>query len=197
MSNSSSIDLDQLFRSHAAHLRNWLKRRGLPPAECEDLVQEAFLRAHCGKDSFRGEASSLTWLFGIVKRIGGKSLLRTGRWSSRACPDDLLDCLPSHAPSPLEAAELRELIDMLERALELAGAECRRLILSPALEGASGAASSNRCSLKIGTVWVRRHRARKRLRSLLHHIESRARTKAGRPGLVGAARNEVVQQHLS
>ena len=50
-----------LFRTARAILRD--------DAEAEDVVQEAFLRAYRGLDSFRGEAKLSTWIYRIVLNL--------------------------------------------------------------------------------------------------------------------------------
>lgn len=71
---------DRLFR-HA------LLRVG-DRALAEDLVQETFLAAHRGKESFRGDASPLTWLTTILRnKIADhfrRSSTNTKQWSADA-----------------------------------------------------------------------------------------------------------------
>lgn len=169
MSASPLIDLEHLYRLHAARLRTWARRQGVPPAECEDLVQEIFLQAHRGQTLFRGDSTSLSWLFGIAKRVSVKAWRQ--RCLRRAPPrfTDILDEIPSDGPSPLESAELRELASMLDHALDLAGAERRRLILAHALGQAAAKGDPNIRPQKDGTRWVSLHRARKKVMALLIH----------------------------
>lgn len=161
-----SIDIEELYGLYAARLRAWAKRRGVPASDCDDLIQEIFLQAHRGHALFRGESTPISWLFQIAKRV----IVKT--WRRRLlCPlpysDDIFDEMQSEGISPLENAELCELTRRLDRALTLAGAECRRLILANALGGPIDADDAADGSLKAGTRWVRLHRARRRLMAIL------------------------------
>ncbi len=56
---------DELVRRHAASLGRFLYGAGAPPADVDDLVQEAFFRAFRALDGWRGEASFKSWLYRI------------------------------------------------------------------------------------------------------------------------------------
>ncbi len=169
------VDFEELYRMHARRLWLFVRRRGVPAAECEDVVQEVFLRAFRGRRLFRGESSPLRWLFGVATRVSARRLREIRRPSCMAATDDVSDNLPSGGCSPLESAELQELISMLDRSLDLAGPECRELILGQDLERRASSAGASGGDLRVGTLWVRRHRARKRVRSLLTRLQTRRR----------------------
>ena len=64
---SPVIDSDKLVEQHADALYRFaLLRTGAADA-AEDLVQETFLAALQGKQSFRMDSSERTWLIGILK----------------------------------------------------------------------------------------------------------------------------------
>lgn len=75
--------------------------------EAEDLLQEAFLRAHRGLPGFRSEASFRTWFYRIVANV-------CRSWSRAKRPVPVGDDLPD-APAP-EASSDR--LEALGRAVE-------------------------------------------------------------------------------
>ena len=67
------IDPDESFRQIFHHysriIYKFFAKRGFNEAECEDLVQETFLRVHRNLDSFRGDAQFGTWLFQVSANV--------------------------------------------------------------------------------------------------------------------------------
>ena len=62
------VDLDQVFREHAATVSGWV-RRLLGHQDASDAVQEIFEVAQRRLQTFRGEASIATWLYSITVRV--------------------------------------------------------------------------------------------------------------------------------
>ena len=67
------IDPDENFRKifhyYSRIIYKFFAKRGFNEAECEDLVQETFLRVHRNLDSFRGDAQFGTWLFQVSANV--------------------------------------------------------------------------------------------------------------------------------
>jgi RNA polymerase sigma-70 factor, ECF subfamily len=59
------LDLDALYRQHAGMVARRV-RRFIYADDVEEVVHEVFLKAHERRDSFRGEASPVTWLYHIA-----------------------------------------------------------------------------------------------------------------------------------
>ncbi len=171
MSELSTDVLEHLYRSYAPRLRAWVTARGVPPAESEDLVQEVYLQAFLGWRLFRGDATPATWLFRIAERVVGKRRSVLGGHLPRVPSDDVLSDVPSEGLSPLEDVEYRELASMLDRALHMAGPQCRDLLMGQALGEDGDAPPSADQQTRPGTIWVRRCRARKKLVSILRRMQ--------------------------
>lgn len=66
-----STDKESLFRSwvhaHSDALHAYARQRGFDEASARDLLQDTFLAAWRGADTYRGEASVRNWLFTILK----------------------------------------------------------------------------------------------------------------------------------
>lgn len=67
------IDPEESFRKIFHHysriIYKFFAKRGFNEAECEDLVQETFLRVHRNLDSFRGDSQFGTWLFQVSANV--------------------------------------------------------------------------------------------------------------------------------
>jgi len=69
--------LEALFRRYRGPLLGFLQRRGVPPEQADDLVQDTFLRVARSAASFRQEARLSSWLFRIALNLHIDQLRRT------------------------------------------------------------------------------------------------------------------------
>ena len=63
------LEIEELYRSHAAAVEHWAARLAGPSLDVEDIVQDVFLIAQRRLPKFRGESTPATWLFGITERV--------------------------------------------------------------------------------------------------------------------------------
>jgi RNA polymerase sigma-70 factor (ECF subfamily) len=95
-------------------------------ADAEDLTQETLLAAHDAFDSWRGEGTLRSWLFGIARRKCARHL--ETRTAGRAKLELLRDEPP--APDPADTASDRQLAARARKALaEIRPSEREALIL--------------------------------------------------------------------
>jgi RNA polymerase sigma-70 factor (ECF subfamily) len=143
-------------------------------AEAEDVLQETFLNAFRGIDSFEGRSGLGTWLYRIAYNAAMMRLRRTdptmmsveesldsdGQFS---VPKQLFDwcCLPE---SDFEGDEVRA---ELESAIGELPESLRVVFVLRELEGLSTAETAGALELSDGAVKVRLHRARLWLRERL------------------------------
>ena len=88
--------------------------------EAEDLVQEAFLRAWRGRETYEGRASVRAWLYRIATNACLDALDKRPRRPSASgevawlqpYPDELLDELPDGREGPEDAALAKETIEL-------------------------------------------------------------------------------------
>lgn len=66
--------LRQLFEMHYRRVFAFFAGKGFPEEECNDLVQETFLRAFTKLGTFRGECRFTTWLFQIMGNVRSNAL---------------------------------------------------------------------------------------------------------------------------
>lgn len=176
---SAALALDPMadLAVHRGALLRFARRKIRDEALAEDTVQETMLAALTAKSSFQGQSAVRTWLIGILNHKIQDAFRRETRYVK-------LD------PAP-EVAEGGEGADRLESPLGLAGLSddqdpvhqvarrrmhaalvdevdqlpegLKTVFLMQAIEGVPTAEVSERLKITEANVWVRLHRARKRL----------------------------------
>ena len=157
---------EQLVLPHmdaAYNLARWLVGR---PADAEDIVQEAFLRALRFFDSFRG-GDSRAWLLKIVRNTS-YSWVRKNRPAQLA--DEFDETIHSNETSS-ENAEAKLLSrvesERVRNALEALPLGSREVLVLREIEGLSYKEISEVTGVAMGTVMSSLSRARQRLRDQL------------------------------
>jgi RNA polymerase sigma-70 factor, ECF subfamily len=135
----------------------------LPRGDAEEAAQEALVRAWLRRDSCRSPAAPLPWLLEITRNEARRLIGRQAQRQSHEL----------FAPSPLEPdCEDRELAGTalrvsVEQALSTLADGDRRLLRLRYAEDLTQTEVARRLGVPEGTVKVRLHRARRRLRGLL------------------------------
>ena len=153
-----------------------LAARLVGPLDAEDVVQETFLRAWRGLESFRGESSLKTWLYAIAlnrvrARRGTLARLRARFGAAErpgADPDfSLVDALADSGRSPEENALRAEERRRLRKAVLALPEEFRLAVVLRDLEGLSYDEVAAALSVPIGTVRSRLARGRALIKEAL------------------------------
>jgi RNA polymerase sigma-70 factor (ECF subfamily) len=173
----AQIALSRLFDSHADKIFGMGLRMCGNREDAEDLVQETFLRAIRGWESFRGHSAPSTWLFTIAVRTCKRLHRRKGAASLRIesfyalLPSDdegFLD-LPSTDEGPLEGILREEARAAVTEALGDMPIQFRIAFILKDLGEFSMAETAEILGIKEATAKTRVHRARlhlaKRLKS--------------------------------
>jgi RNA polymerase sigma-70 factor, ECF subfamily len=148
-----------LYRRHTPMLFALARRRTGNPADAEDAVHDAWIRAVAGLPRFRGASSLRTWLTGILI-----NRLREGERARRSeslddVPEPSLDPPPS-LPIDIDPIDLR-------RALDLMPAGYHEVLLLHDVEGFTHEEISGILGIEIGTSKSQLARGRRWLRSRL------------------------------
>jgi RNA polymerase sigma-70 factor (ECF subfamily) len=159
-------DFEQTVLSHldaAYNLARWLVRS---PADAEDVVQEAYLRAIRFYDGFRG-GDSRAWVLKIVRNA-------CYAWIKKNRPNERLeefDETVHSRESPREGIEAKlvaqEASERVRTALETLPTVFREVLVLREIEGLSYKQISDVAGVPIGTVMSSLSRARVRLREEL------------------------------
>jgi RNA polymerase sigma-70 factor (ECF subfamily) len=159
--DQASVDFDHLYTEHAPKVARWAALLGGPAIDADDVVQETFLMVRRLLPRFRGDAPLTTWLYRITANMVARERRRL-RWRSlfglRPAPAD--EPLFS-GPTPLEEVERRQALRLAYRVLDSMAEKYRTAFILYELEERSGQEIAELLGLKLKTVWVHLHRARK------------------------------------
>ena len=144
----------------AYNLARWLSRS---PADADDIVQDAMLRAFRGFDGFRGE-SFRPWLLTIVRNCWRSNAAQTNRRAHDPLPDEDKSPLKSDDPDP-EAGALRASDGrQLELLIATIPNDFREVLILREIEDLSYREIAEATGAPIGTVMSRLARARAMLK---------------------------------
>lgn len=148
------------------------------PQDAEEVTQDAFMRAHRGLESFRGDASFSTWLFQIATNLAHN---RYWYWWRRkrdvsvsldqTLTDDsdatLVDVLPSEDESPGDETLTNELARRVEDCLPQLSRKHQEILALRIKKNMSYEEIAQKLGISVGTVKSRIARARESLRDKL------------------------------
>ena len=139
----------------------------------ETITQDCFLKAFRTRDSFRGDCSINTWLFGIANNLI-RDQLRTEKFhfwrKARATAVDLTDIAslePSGERSPEEQFLISERASQVQRALRDLSTNQRRVLILRFLEDLNLDEISVITSMPVNTVKTHLHRSVTAIRAQL------------------------------
>lgn len=148
-------------RRIARHVARYLKSAG----DVEDVVQETFIRAYRGLQSFRGDSAFYSWLYRIATNAALNFLSRA--------PDDVLlgDTAPeeraeafepgvSDGEDPERTLMAKQIAETVQRALTRLQPELAEALMLYEVEGKAYAEIAEMLGIPIGTVRTRIFRAR-------------------------------------
>ena len=138
------------------------------PADAEDVVQEAMLRAFRGFESLRG-SDAKTWLLVIVRNCHFTAAKQRQRRATVPLPDenDVNDgeAMISQSPGPENVTQLRDEQRTWERLIATLPEEQRTVLMLREIEEMDYAQIAAVTNVPIGTVMSRLARSRAALRS--------------------------------
>jgi len=132
--------------------------------EAEDIAQDAYLRVFRSLGGFREDARFETWLYRVVVNAAMTHLKKRGRFGSL-----LRD--PEEAPEPVSPDRAEDAAvdrDEVRRSLEKLPVGMRTTVVLKDVYGLSCREIGEEMGLSEGAVKVRLHRARKRMKELIH-----------------------------
>jgi len=162
-----ALDLDGVYRQHAARVSRWVVRLW-GTRDVEDVLHEVFIVVQRRLPEFRGDAAITTWLFAITVRVVS-ARRRKERWRrrlfARHAPE--LYVAPADGEAREGSAKQRAAETIVYRVLEAMSERDRTLLILFELEGLSGERIAEVLSISEDNVWVSLHRARIRFRKVV------------------------------
>lgn len=138
------------------------------PEDAAEAAQDAFLAAWQGLRFFRGESSFSTWLYRLASNACVDLLRREGRHRAAVGPslndEELGLDAPDPAPTPHEAAEQKELRDVIDAGLQSLSENHRKVLILREIHQLTYDEIASTLDLDVGTVKSRISRGRKQLR---------------------------------
>ena len=184
----------ELVDRHGPRLEVLARRLLGDEAEAEDLTQEAVLQAYLGLERLRDPERFSSWVYGIALNLAKMRLRSRRNGALPALDATRLAALAAADPSPAEIVEARELWSLVESALQVLPPEQRRAVLLHYVDGLSCEEIAALLGEPAGTVRVRLHRARARLRD---RLSSLAPTRREAPAMIEVTLEDVVIRMLT
>jgi len=148
------------------------------PQDAEEVTQDAFIRAHRGLGSFRGESAFSTWLYQIATNLARN---RYWYWWRRKRdqsvsldmpmgPENdttLADIIPSEVETPDDITVTQEFVSRIAYGMERLNPKHREILILRNVKNLSYDEIAEILHISVGTVKSRIARARESLRSKL------------------------------
>jgi RNA polymerase sigma-70 factor (ECF subfamily) len=151
-----------VMRRHNGRLyravRAWVKDE----SEAEDVMQQAYFQAFVHLHQFEGRASLATWLTQIALHEARARLKKGAR--AHPNPEEAMAKLPAEQSGPEKMAADRQLVSLVEEAIDRLPDGYREVLMLREVEGLSTDETAQCLGLKIEAAKVRLHRARALLR---------------------------------
>jgi len=144
---------------YAADVLRWVIRLGGPHVQAEDVAQDVFAVALRRLDTFRGDSSERTWLFGLTRNVVNNARRRAAL--RRFVGLDSLPEPPSPAPGPADELEASERRLVVRRALSKLKTHHREALVLVDMEGYTAREAGEMLHVPEGTINSRLHHARK------------------------------------
>jgi len=153
--------LGELYDRYHERVRRFVALATSDAEDVDDLVQATFLAAGKSAARYDGRASCRPWLFGIAAQLLRRRRQRFRRWLG------VLSSLSMAHSAVVDPRSSLQAKGEVERALAQISESKRITYLMAEVEGLSCAEIADVLGVPIGTVWTRRHAARRELRQAI------------------------------
>lgn len=171
--NGDTRAFNELVYRYEDRLHNFLYRYTHDHQDCEDLVQETFLRVHKSKDSYERIARFSTWMYTIALNLAKslykkkKRMYKVSIHKDESDPDDRGMNIEDSTILPDQQLHEKLCIEQLEKALQEIPEDFREVIILRDIQQLTYDEISEITSVPMGTVKSRINRGRVQLQELL------------------------------
>lgn len=179
--NESEYEFQDIYRTFQPRIHRYLVRL-VGEYEAEDLTQEVFLKVNQALGNFRGESKLSTWIYRIatnaaMDRLRSPSFRkRLSEKSMETCGGEVDDEDALTGEKTLSVEQqlfLKEMNECLQNVIDKLPESYRPVLVLIELKGFSNKEVAEILGISLGTVKIRIHRARKKLKEeLILHCDS-------------------------
>lgn len=169
MTATPADDVSGFFEKNYERIYRYVKGMVRDAAEAEDLTQEAFLRAHCERETVRDQGALLSWLYRVATHIVLDRMRQRAKTTVRETDLDpaAIDLPDAGTPSMQQALEQEQMSACVNRFFALIPDDYRSVILLHDMHGLTGPEIAELLAVPLTTVKIRLHRARRQLKDAL------------------------------
>lgn len=164
--NGKETAFNELVKRYTDRLHNFLYRYTKNHQDCDDLVQETFLRVHKSKHSYERIAKFSTWMYTIALNLA-KSLYKKKKrmqlisiHKDERNPDDYEMHIEDTTILPDQELHQKMSMDMLQKALDELQDEFKEVVILRDIEQLAYDEISVKLDIPMGTVKSRINRGR-------------------------------------
>ena len=180
VANTDPASVAEAFTQFAAPVWRILKRLGVAERSLEDATQDVFIVAHERWETFRGDSSRKTWLFGIATKVASKYRYRQRRPAEQPGLKGDASAQSSQVtdePSPYERAASYQASERLQQLLDQLGDVERSLVVLVYLEELPVADAARSLGMRQYGAYKKLEKARQVLASGLRRSEMTGRAR--------------------
>lgn len=173
-----STAFDQLVTRYWARIYAMTNQLLRNQQDAEEVTQDAFIRAHRGLSSFRGDSAFSTWLYQIATNLARNRYWYWWRrkrdksisFDAPVSGDNettLAELIPTEQETPEDATVTQEFVNRVSECMELLNEKHREILILRNVQNLSYEEIAEILGISVGTVKSRIARARESLREKL------------------------------
>ena len=171
----NNLDFPNIYEAFQAKILRYLTRL-VGEAEAEDLTQEVLIKISDALPNFRGESQLSTWIYRIATNVGidrlrspsHKRMIQNCSVSSEAETEDRNAATGETTPLLEHQVFRREMNECIQSFIEKLPENYRTVLILSEFEGLKDGEIAESLQISAGTVKIRLHRAREKLKEELH-----------------------------
>ncbi|MEW6536761.1 MAG: RNA polymerase sigma factor [Candidatus Auribacterota bacterium] len=176
---------DAFHQRFLSKILNYVNRLVGDYQKAEEITQETFLQVYRHLDTYRPEGKTSSWLFKIATNLSKNELRNQRRRnflgfslnnkiSNDEQDTELLELIPDRSHKPDTLAEINELADTLEKAINKLPLKYREVILICEVYGYSYQEASEILNCTKANVGIRLCRARRQIKKIIESMSPHA-----------------------
>ena len=168
-STETEAFFERLMEAHCSYVWTSLRRLGVAPSDCEDLMQEVFCRVHRALPSLDPTRTVRPWLFGFAMRVASEHRRLARHKREVMTETDVADTGPS-ADEAMASAQRRQVV---AQALDALDADKRAVLILHDLDEVPVPEIARALDIAEGTAYSRLRAAHTQFAAAVRRLASR------------------------